>query len=153
MCVHESKEGEARDILFVINESNRTHYRSIIPEPSFKDPVLHLDELIGLMETMTFYSHKRDGRIVGVAALEEKAKGSGQIHWVYVLPEFQRIGVGTSLVRRIESEAERRDINRLTVITARRADWARRFYLGLGYQLLNERSTPEGGVARFEKVL
>ena len=151
MVVRESDGNDIEEILFVINESNRTYFRAIIPEEYFKDPVLSLDEIMGKLGRMTFFTYTLEERMVGVAALEETTRGSGQIHWVYVLPDYQRRGVGTALIAHVESEAKERDINELMVITAARADWARDFYVKLDYELVGTKDTPDGGVATYRK--
>ena len=153
MAVRRSNESDLQEVLSVINESNRSYYKAIIPSENFKEPVLTMEELGELTERMTFYIHEEVGRVVGVAALENRGGGAGQVHWVYVLPGWQGRGVGTSLVGRIESIAAGAGINRLLVVTAKGANWARAFYEGLGYELVGTRDTPEGGVATFEKVL
>ena len=153
MAVRRSNESDLQEVLSVINESNRSSYKAIIPAEHFKEPVLTMEELGELTERMTFYIHEEVGRVVGVAALEDRGGGAGQVHWVYVLPGWQGRGVGTALVGRIESNALGAGINRLLVVTAKGAHWARAFYEGLGYELVGTRDTPEGGVATFEKVL
>ena len=153
MAVRRSNESDLQEVLSVINESNRSSYKAIIPAEHFKEPVLTMEELGGLTERMTFYIHEGVGRVVGVAALEDRGGGAGQVHWMYVLPGWQGRGVGTALVGRIESNAVEAGINRLLVVTAKGAHWARAFYEGLGYELVRTRDTPEGGVATFEKVL
>ena len=153
VCVCRAHDDDVDGILLVINESNRAHYRAIIPKEHFKEPMLTLNGLKELMGRMTFYVYRTEGKIVGVAALEGTAKEVGQVHWVYVLPGHQGRGVGTALLGHVEAEAVVSGIRRLTVVTAKGAHWARTFYLKLDYQLTETRDTPEGGMAMYEKVL
>ena len=153
MGVCDADENEIEEILYVINESNRTFFESIIPKEYFKVPVLNLEEIKEQMKERTFYSYKIDGKIVGVAALEELNSSLGEIHWMYVLPEYLRMGIGTTLIRHIESEAGKRNLSHLIVNTAEKAVWARNFYENLDYILVEIRSTPDGGVATYKKVL
>jgi N-acetylglutamate synthase-like GNAT family acetyltransferase len=152
MGVRESNDTEIYEILYVFNESNCKFYRAIIPQEYFKEPVVSPEEMKEQMKKMTFYTFRIDGKIVGVAALEEKNKDLGQIHWMYVLPEYQRKGVGTKLIRHIESEIVKRNMSQLMVITAERAVWARDFYVNLDYELSDMTNTPEGGTVTFSKV-
>ena len=153
MAVRTADERDAEEVLRVINESNREVYRAIIPAEHFREPVLTGEEFETLAGRMTFFVHEREGRVVGVAALEDRGDQTGQVHWVYVLPGWQRRGVGTALVRHIEGEAATMGMRRLLVVTAMGAHWARVFYQKLGYRPVEEEDTPEGGVARFEKAL
>jgi len=93
-------------ILFVINKSNGEAYRKIIQPEYFKEPVLTPDKLLKEFEEMTFYTYKIEGVTIGVAALKmTEDEKVGQLRWVYVLPEHQRKGVGTSLINYIEKYA------------------------------------------------
>jgi N-acetylglutamate synthase-like GNAT family acetyltransferase len=152
MVVRRAEEGDMDEILTVINESNREVYEAIIPAPYFREPVLTREEYRDLTTRMTFYVFE-EGVVAGVAALEDRGDRVGQVHWVYVLPGWQRKGVGTALIRHIEGESLTAGMERMVVITARGASWARGFYRKLGYRMVGEEDTPEGGVARFERVL
>lgn len=46
---------DAAEILALINASNRAAFRSIIPQPHFREPVLSLAELLDDFQRMTFY--------------------------------------------------------------------------------------------------
>jgi len=87
---------DVRAILFVINRSNSEAYRRIISPKYFKEPILTQEELLKEFEKATFYAYKIENTTVGVAALRLEEGGIGQIRWVYVLPEHQRKGVGSS---------------------------------------------------------
>lgn len=91
------KEGvdHAAEILLVINTSNHEVYKNIIPKEYFKSPVLSPEELLKDFERMTFYVHKNESRIIGVGALQIESEETGRIRWVYILPEYQRMGIGT----------------------------------------------------------
>jgi len=135
---------DAQGILAVINTSNREAYRSVIPPEYFKDPVLSLERLREHFERMSFYIHRREGRIVGVAALEDEGEGTGRIRLVYVLPEYQRRGIGTALVTRLEDEARELGLRRLRLLTVAGAGWAVSFYGKLGYHLAEKVGRPWG---------
>jgi len=91
---------------------------------------------------MTFCIYKVENATVGVAALRLEDGGTGQLRWVYVLPEHQRKGVGTSLIEYIENEAVKRRLKKLTVLTNDNADWAKDFYSKLGYKTISKISRP-----------
>ena len=153
MSIYKAKTKDLNAILFVINESNREKYKTIIPPDYFKEPVLTTEEISELFNKMTFFMYKLNDAIVGVGALDVKDEELAEIHWVYVLPKFQNKGIGTALMNHLETEAHNKKLGILQVPTSMRAYWARNFYVKLGYRLIEERETPEGGIALFEKRL
>jgi len=144
---------DAEEILLVINISNREAYKKVIPKEHFREPVLSFAELLRDFERMSFYVYKSEGRIVGVAALEVEGKERGRIHWVYILPEYQRRGIGTALVSYVEQEAREIGLKRLRLLTVEQADWAVSFYKKLGYTLADRVDRPWGFDVFLEKEL
>ena len=143
----------AKEILLVINTSNREVYKKIIPEEHFREPVLSLEELLEDFGRMTFYVYKSEGRIVGVAALQIESEETGRIHWVYILPEYQRRGIGTSLVTHLERKARGINLRRLRLLTVGKANWAVNFYKKLGYNLADKIERSWGFDVFMEKEL
>lgn len=144
---------DAQEILLVINISNREAYKKVIPKEYFREPVLSLTELLRDFERMSFYVYKSEGRIVGVAALEVEGEERGRIHWVYILPEYQRRGIGTALVRYVEQKAKEIGLKRLRLLTVGQADWAVSFYKKSGYALADKVERPWGFDVFMEKEL
>jgi N-acetylglutamate synthase-like GNAT family acetyltransferase len=152
MSVRRADVKDLEAILFVINKSNSEIYRSIIPREYFKEPVLSIDELIEDFRKMTFYAYKVEGNTIGVAALKVVGDEVGQIRWVYVLPERQRKGVGTSMIRRIENEAKKMRLKKLIVPDVHeKAYWARDF-TKLGYTAVGRTPRPWGDDVIYEKI-
>jgi GNAT superfamily N-acetyltransferase len=152
MSIHRANFNDLETILFVINKSNSEAYRKIIPKAYFKEPVLTPDELLREFEKMTFYAYRIVEATIGVAALMVKDQ-DGQLHWVYVLPERQRKGVGTSLIKHIEDEAVKMKLKKLRVMTSDKADWAKNFYLKLGYRIIDKIPRPWVDDIVYEKLL
>lgn len=142
---------DAEEILSIINTSNKEAYKNIIPKEYFKVPVLSLEELFGDFERMTFYVYKSTGRIVGVAALQIESEETGKLHWVYVLPEHQRSGIGTALVTHLERKAREMGLKRMRLRTIEKADQAVDFYRKLGYHLRDRIKLPWGFNVSMEK--
>jgi N-acetylglutamate synthase-like GNAT family acetyltransferase len=141
-------------ILFVINKSNSEAYRKIIPPEYFKEPVFTYDELLKKFKEMTFYTYELKGEIFGVGALQTESESLGYVRFVYVLPEHQRRGVGTSLVIYIEGEARKLGLKALRVpYVDINAHWAMDFYTKLGYKVVDKRKKPWGYDLFFEKAL
>lgn len=144
---------DAAEILLVINTSNREAYKNMIPQEHFKEPVLSLDKLLEDLERMTFYIYKGEGRTVGVAALQIESGETGRIRWVYILPKYQRKGIGTALVTYLERKAREIGLRRLRLLTIGRANWAVNFYKKLGYNLADKIERPWGFDVFMEKDL
>ncbi|MCW3978896.1 MAG: GNAT family N-acetyltransferase [Candidatus Bathyarchaeota archaeon] len=153
MGVERAARREIEAILSVINISNREAYRDIIPQEHFREPVLTPEELLKLMEELTFYVYKDEGDAIGVAALRVGGEGTGRVDWVYVLPEHQRRGVGTSLMNHIEDEAVGMGLRKLTLAANEDATWACDFYSKLGYKRIGKIPRPWGDDVAFERDL
>jgi GNAT superfamily N-acetyltransferase len=151
------RRADVRDleaILFVINKSNSEAYRKIISQKYFKEPVLSIDALVEDFRKMTFYAYKVEEYIVGVAALKVVGEETGQVRWVYVLPEHQRKGVGTAIMKHIENEAEKMRLKKLIVPDVHEnAYGARNFYTKLGYIEVGRTPRPWGDNIIYEKIL
>ncbi len=129
---------DAPGIVDVINTSNYYAYRGIIPKEYFKYPITNYDEIVNDMGRMEFYVFEVKELIVSVAALEPHTQeGLGIVRWVYVNPNYQRRGVGTSLMRCIERRARELGLKKLKLVTHERAYWAINFYGKLGFNVVD----------------
>jgi N-acetylglutamate synthase-like GNAT family acetyltransferase len=154
MSTRQANIKDLEAILFVINKSNSEAYRKIIPPEYFKEPVFTYDELLKKFKEMTFYTYELKGEICGVGALQTEVGSLGYVHFVYVLPEHQRKGVGTSLITYIEGEARKLGLKILRVpYVDINAHWAIDFYTKLGYKVVDKRKKPWGYDLFFEKAL
>jgi GNAT superfamily N-acetyltransferase len=142
--IEKASSQNAEEILSVINTSNRAAYKSIIPEEYFREPALSLEKLLEDFERMLFYTYKSESRVTGVAALGVESRGTGRIRRVYVLPEYQRKGIGSALMTHLERKAKEMGLTRLRVRTVEKAIWAVHFYNKLGYDL-TDRIERHGG--------
>jgi GNAT superfamily N-acetyltransferase len=154
MSVYETDIKNIEEILFVINKSNSEAYRKIIPREYFREPVLSIEELIEDFRRMILYAYKVEESTVGVSALKVVGDDVGQIRWVYILPEHQRKGVGTSIIKHVENEAKKMNLKRLIVSDVHeKAYWARNFYAKLGYTVVGRTPRPWGDNVIYEKIL
>ncbi|MFQ6089666.1 MAG: GNAT family N-acetyltransferase [Candidatus Methanofastidiosia archaeon] len=142
--IEKAYSDNAEEILLVINTSNREAYKNIIPKEHFRKPFLSLEKLLEDFERMMFYIYRSKGRIVGVAALQIESEKTGRIHWVYILPEHQRMGMGTVLVTYLELRAREIGLRKLRLLTVENAKWAISFYKKLGYNLAERIERPWG---------
>ena len=153
MRIEEARPEDFQGILCVINETNRESFGRIIPKEHFKEPILTREELHECLEKMTFYLLRHEERIVAVAALSIEDEVSGRIRWVYVLPEFQKRGLGTTLVCHLEEVAKELGLKKVKLVTDDGAEWAIRFYQKLGYTLAYRVPNPWGFDIWLEKQL
>jgi N-acetylglutamate synthase-like GNAT family acetyltransferase len=155
MSVKKASLQDIESILFIINTSVRDAYRNIIPPHEFKDPVLTLEQLKKEFHQMTFYAYRLENKLIGVAALQIAKSENGAVRWVHVLPEHRRLGVGTSLIKHIESEAKKLRLKKLQVVYVwEKAYWAKNFYTKLGYKKRETTTLPWGDQAHiYEKIL
>lgn len=154
MSVERADIKDIEAILLVINKSNSEAHREIISPEYFKEPVITPDKLSEEFKRMTFYTYKLENRVVGTAALKVGDDKVGTIRWVYIIPEHQRKGVGTSLMSYIEDEAKKMKLEKLVIpYVHEKAYWARSFYEKLGYKMVGRRPRPWGDDVIYEKTL
>ncbi len=80
----------------IINQAATT-YDGVIPADCYHQPYMTREELDGEMQRMKFVGWEEDERLVGVMGLEPVADGT-LIRHAYVLPEWQRRGIGARLL-------------------------------------------------------
>ncbi|MDI6905310.1 MAG: GNAT family N-acetyltransferase [Candidatus Bathyarchaeia archaeon] len=154
MSIRKANVSDASKVLCVINRSNAEAYRKIIPPEYFKEPVFTYEDILKKFEEMRFYIYELEDMAVGVAALQTEIDHSGSVRFVYVLPEHQRKGIGTSLVKYIEGEAIKLGFEKLRVpYVDMNAHWAISFYKKLGYKVVDKGAKAWGYDLFLEKVL
>jgi N-acetylglutamate synthase-like GNAT family acetyltransferase len=102
---------------------------------------------------MDFYVYEADETIIGVSAIEKKCEDQGELKWIYVLPERQRKGIGTKLVRHLEGVAKDLCLSEMTLFTDEKATWAINFYKKMGYKQIDKRKLPWGHDIMMKKKL
>jgi len=151
--IRKAGENDVGQILHVINYTNQLFYSEIIPKEYFKEPVLSRTELELLLEKQQFYVYETNDVVIGVASLERISEIDGMVHWVYVLPEYEKRGVGTSLMNAMEREAKRTGLKTLTLFANAQAHWAIAFYKKLGYETAGNRERLCGEDVIFKKTV
>jgi RimJ/RimL family protein N-acetyltransferase len=116
--------------LVVINEAARW-YREFLPPAEYHEPEMTADEWDREARRLTWYGAFVGERLVGVGGLE-RVRDVALLRHGYVLPAWQRAGVGARLVERLETEA--RGVERLVVGTYRDNYKARRALEKAGYR-------------------
>jgi len=151
--IEKARSTEIEEIISVINRSNREVYREIVPKEYFKEPLFTVENFSPIFKKMIFYTYKIDKEIVGVAGLEIECEDRARIHYVYILLEYQRKGIGTALVSFIEQIAKEKCIKKIRLLIAGKAYWALNFYKKLGYKFDSRIENPWGYDNFFAKEL
>lgn len=133
-----ASERDIDPIVRVINTTNEALYRDIIPPQYFRDPFVAREQLAGDLRRWRFFVFESEEGIVGTAALEKSDSKTGTVYRLYVLPEFQRRGVASALMQRVEREAKRLGLKRLRMRVYVKAHWAISFYQKIGYSRVDE---------------
>ena len=85
-----------------------------------------------------YFVYRQDrGPVIGVAALHIFWEDVGEIRSVAVLPNFQRTGIGTRLVKKCIAEAADIGLRRVFALTTRPG-----FFERLGFQKVSTRDLP-----------
>jgi GNAT superfamily N-acetyltransferase len=116
--------------LAVINEAARW-YREFLPPAEYHEPEMTADEWDGEARRLTWYGAFLDGMLAGVGGLE-RVQDVALLRHGYVLPDYQRTGIGARLVEHLEKEA--RGVARVVVGTYRGNYKAQRALEKAGYR-------------------
>ena len=132
--IHKCQPGDAKRIHVIINEAARA-YQGVIPADCYHQPYMAMDELEREMKRMTFFGWEVNGELVGITGFEP-IKDVTLIRHAYVLPRWQRQGIGTKLLDYLKSLVI---TSRLLVGTWADAHWAIDFYQKHGFELLPDK--------------
>jgi GNAT superfamily N-acetyltransferase len=117
-------------LLEIINEAALA-YRGVIPGDRWHDPYMSSDELRRDIERgVSFVGLSVGERLVGVMGVQQ-VRDCDLIRHAYVLPSFQRHGIGGTLLRHLMAGTTRR----MLVGTWASAAWAVAFYQRHGFTL------------------
>jgi len=121
-------------MLAIVNDAARA-YRGVIPEDRWHEPYMPMKELRGeIADGVKFWVAEDEGRMVGVMGIQDKGDVALVRH-AYISPQAQRKGVGTRLLRHVESLTDKP----ILIGTWAAASWAIDFYRRNGYTLRPEK--------------
>ena len=122
---------ERSRILEIVNCAAEA-YRDVIPPDRWHEPYMPSDELDQeLWVGVKFWGYEADGALVGVMGIQ-RVRDVELIRHAYVLPISQGHGVGAALLEHLQRLGKQR----MLVGTWAAAEWAIRFYLRHGFQLV-----------------
>ena len=128
--IRQCQPQDINSIYLVINEAAKA-YEGVIPTDRYHQPYMPLDELEREMKQMTFFGWEVNGELVGIMGFQT-IKDVTLIRHAYVLPQWQRKGIGSKLLNHLK---ELVTTPRLLVGTWVDAEWAIDFYEKRGFNL------------------
>ena len=129
--IRQCQPKDINSIYFVINEAAKA-YEGVIPTDRYNQPYMPLDELKQEMEQMTFFGWEANRELVGIMGFQP-VKDVTLIRHAYVLPQWQKQGIGSKLLNHLKEMVA---TSRLLVGTWADAEWAIDFYKKHGFSLL-----------------
>ena len=129
--IRELTSENAHIIYEVINKAARA-YKGIIPDDCYHEPYMTKEELRREIGGMTFFGWEEEDKIVGVIGFQP-IKDITLVRHAYVLPNYQRKGIGTRLLNHLRRKTNTRQ---LLVGTWADASWAIEFYQKHGFRLM-----------------
>ena len=132
--IRNCQAGDTERIYFIINEAAKA-YEGVIPADCYHQPYMSRDELEREMKRMTFSGWEVNGELVAIMGLEP-IKDATLVRHAYVLPQWQRQGIGTKLLNHLKAPVT---TPRLLVGTWAAAHWAIDFYQKHGFELLPDK--------------
>jgi GNAT superfamily N-acetyltransferase len=130
--IRECQPNDINLMYFIINEAARA-YDGVIPTDCYHQPYMPMYELEREMKRITFFGWEvKGGELIGLMGFEP-IKDVTLIRHAYVLPRWQRQGIGSKLLNHLKSLVT---TSRLLVGTWADAKWAIDFYQKHGFVLL-----------------
>src|SRR3954470_17790773 len=131
MEIRESAGADFAEILAIINNAARA-YRGAIPADRWHEPYMSAGELEHeVADGVVFWIAEQNGEIAGVMGIQDKGEVALVRH-AYVVPTTQRTGVGTQLLRHVESLVDKP----ILIGTWAAASRAIQFYQRSGFALV-----------------
>ena len=131
--IRQCSESDFNTIFEIINDAAQA-YRGVIPEDRWHEPYMPFEELKSEIEDgVVFWGVEHDGELLGVMGIQNKEDVT-LIRHSYVRTQAQGMGIGTKLLRHLESMTEKP----VLIGTWKAASWAVSFYEKKGYALVSE---------------
>ena len=136
--IRRCRDDEQPTILSIVNAAAE-RYRGVIPADCWHEPYMPAAELAReIRNGVSFWGAEGpDAQLAGVMGIQA-VKDVTLVRHAYVRPDQQGKGVGTLLLRHLETLTDRR----ILIGTWADASWAIRFYEAHGYALIPREETP-----------
>ena len=131
MRIRQGEDADLEQIFSVINQAAQA-YRGVIPGDRWHEPYMPREQLESeIARGVVFWVAEEDGRLLGVMGIQERGDVALVRH-AYVLTSTQRGGIGTTLLRHVESITPKP----ILIGTWADASWAIGFYQRNGYTVV-----------------
>ena len=131
--IRQCKKSDFNTIFEIINDAAQA-YKGIIPDDRWHEPYMPFEELMREIEAgVVFWGLENDEKLLGVMGIQHKEDVT-LIRHSYVRTQAQKMGIGTTLLRHLESMTEKP----VLIGTWAAALWAISFYEKNGYTLVSE---------------
>jgi GNAT superfamily N-acetyltransferase len=131
VLIREIRDADFAAVLAIVNDAAQA-YRGVIPSDRWREPYMPSDELAKeIADGVIFWGAEEDGRLLGVMGIQDKGEVALVRH-AYVLQIAQGQGVGTKLLRHVESLTHKP----ILVGTWADAAWAIEFYRRRGFVIV-----------------
>src|SRR6267142_1206490 len=130
--IRKSVDNDFTAMLAIINNAARA-YRGVIPADRWHEPYMPADELSEeIASGVVFWVAEREGQLAGLMGIQDKGEVALVRH-AYVAPDTQRSGVGTTLLRYVQSLTDKP----ILIGTWAAASWAIEFYRRNGFTVVS----------------
>lgn len=131
MIIRESDSADFAEMLAIINDAALA-YRGVIPADRWHEPYMSAGELAREISAgVAFWIAEQEGRLLGVMGIQDKGDVALVRH-AYVVTTTQRSGIGTKLLRHVESLIDKP----ILIGTWADASWAIDFYRRNGFSMV-----------------
>jgi len=132
MMIRKSVDDDFAAMLAIINDAARA-YRGVIPADRWHEPYMPADELSKeIANGVVFWVAEHEGRLAGLMGIQDKGDVALVRH-AYVASDMQKSGVGTTLLRHVQSLTD----NPILIGTWAAAAWAIEFYRRNGFTVVS----------------
>jgi len=146
-------DSDLDEILSLINNVGREWFSTIIPKEHYRDPFLTRKQLDEMATFMEFFVLRKEDQIIAVGSFGSRDEEIAWIPLMYVHSKYQRMGIGSSLMRFLEKKAESLRFSKIHLETDSKAKWAINFYKKHGFSIFRKDKNPWGYHIWLEKNL
>jgi N-acetylglutamate synthase-like GNAT family acetyltransferase len=133
MMIRKGAEQDSDAMLAIVNDAAQA-YRGVIPEDRWHEPYMSAKEFEKeIADGVVFWVAEEDGELLGIMGIQDKGDVTLVRH-AYVTPGLQRKGVGSRLLRHVQSLTDKP----VLIGTWATASWAIDFYKRNGFTLVAE---------------
>ena len=156
--IRKAGEADLKGMAQVLVDTWKSTYRGIVPDAfldslSCADAEARVTRRLGGITSGSgdriYVAVSDNGQVVGLAAGgksgSDQAPLSAEVKQVYVLPSYQRQGIGKRLIRALVTDLARDGFSSLIICVLKENKNARRFYEAIGGRLAGERLISIGG--------